>query len=244
MTNPLTAKLQHFAELSAADRYALAGFGGEIKLVPPGGDLIRQGDRPTCAQLVLEGWACRYKLLPDGKRQIVGYLVPGDLSDVQVVVLRRMDHSIGALGPVKVALIAPDMLRGLTGGHPQIAVAFQWTALVDEATLRECVINVGCREPYERVAHLLCEMLTRMGQVGLVTSGRFALPLTQAEISEIVALTPVTVNRVLQRLRRAKLITLRDGELSILDAEQLMALSGFDPTYLSLRASPSRSVLY
>lgn len=232
MPNSLAKKLQRFVTLSADERAALAGFATEVTLHEGGTDLILQGDQPSRVHLLVEGWGCRYKLLPDGRRQIVAYLVPGDLCDVQVFVLRRMDHSIGVLGDAKVALISPGRMLDAMERHPRIARALWWATLVDEATLREWIVNIGRRAPYERIAHLLCELWVRLDNVGLTEGGRFKLPLTQSEIGDTVALTPVTVNRVLQRLRRAGLITFHDGELTILDAEQLATLSGFDPIYL------------
>ncbi len=203
---------------------------------PRGSDIIQQNARPENVHLLLEGWAYRYKLLPDGRRQIVGFLLPGDLCDVQIFTLQHMDHSIGVLQHAKVALIPPSRMLNATDRHPRIARALWWSTLVDEAILREWIVNIGQREPVERIAHLLCELWMRMTNVGLVQDGRFNLPLTQAVLGDTVAVTPVTVNRVLQRLRRAALIVLRDSTLEIPEPAKLIAMSGFDSTYLHQRA--------
>ena len=111
-----------------------------------------------------------------------------------------------------------------------------WATLVDEATLREWLVNTLRRDPFECVAHLFCELWLRMKTVGLVEDGMFDLPLTQTELGDTIGLNAVTVNRVLQRLRAEKLISLKRGQLAILDAERLMTISGFDPNYLHLDA--------
>ena len=198
-----------------------------------GGDLIGDGERPDEVLLLVEGWACRYKLLPDGKRQITAFLIPGDLCDVHIFVLRQMDHSIGLLGPAQVAFIPGPLMLDTMDQHPRIARALWWATLVDEAVLRAWLVNLGRREPFERVAHLLCELWLRARNVGLVSpADRFSLPVTQAELADAMGLTTATVNRVLQRLRAEDLITLAGGELTLLDAERLMQVSGFDASYL------------
>lgn len=110
MSGSLITKLQRFTELDKADRGALGRFEAEVRDFRAGSDVITQGTQPDRVHLLVQGWGCRYKLLPTGKRQIVAYLIPGDLCDVHVFVLRRMDHSIGVLGPAKVAVISPQLM--------------------------------------------------------------------------------------------------------------------------------------
>jgi CRP-like cAMP-binding protein len=105
---------------------------------------------------------------------------------------------------------------------------------VDEATLREWLVNIGARPAEHRVAHLLCELLLRLETVGLTNGDTYELPITQTELADTVSLTNVHVNRVLQRLRRDGLITLKSKHLVILDVARLKAFSGFNPNYLHL----------
>ena len=208
-------------------------------MVKAGEELIRDGDRPKNVHLLISGWAYRYKLLPDGGRQIMAYLIPGDLCDIHIFILKRMDHSIGLLSDAEVALIPEQTIVDLMDTYPRIARALFWATLVDEATLREWLVNTLRREPFERIAHLFCELWLRMKAVGLVHGDSFDLPITQAELGDTIGLNAVTVNRVLQRLRREELITLRNERLAILNADRLQAISGFDPNYLHLPRPPS-----
>jgi CRP-like cAMP-binding protein len=116
--------------------------------------------------------------------------------------------------------------------RPDIARAFWWATLVDEAVLRSWIVNVGRRDAYEAIGHLMCELYVRMKNVGLTHDHSYDLPLTQEEIGDALGLTPVHVNRVLQRMRGEGLISLTRGALAIHDYQRLENASGFNPNYL------------
>ena len=238
MVSAFVRKLQAFAPLSIEEKRALDGLCEQIVTRKAGEDLIQEGERPSHVHLLIEGWAYRYKLLPDGSRQIMAYLIPGDLCDIHIVILKTMDHSLGLLSDAKIGLIPEHAMLDLLDRHPRIARALFWVTLVDGATLRAWLVNTLRRDPFERVAHLFCELWHRMRTVGLVDAGTFDLPLTQTELGDTIGLNSVTVNRVLQRLRAEDLITLRRGQLTILDAGRLMMISGFNPNYLHLDGAP------
>ena len=232
---PILRKLAGFIALTTEERRAIEALYSDTITLAAGTDLIREGDRPERVHLLMDGWAYRYKLLPDGGRQILAHLIPGDLCDIHIFILRTMDHSIGLLSDATIGLIHPTVLIETMDRHPRIARALWWATLVDEATLREWLVNVARRDPYDRIAHLFCELWFRMKAVGLADSGgRIDLPLTQTEIGDTVGLTPVTVNRVLQRLRQEEIIPLRAERLTILDLARLQAAASFDANYLHL----------
>jgi CRP-like cAMP-binding protein len=176
----------------------------------------------------------RYKVLPDGQRQIMAYLVLGDMCDMHGSILGEMDHSIGALTPCRVAYIPQRAIEELTRRHPRINRALWWATLVDEGTLREWLVTMGRREADQQMAHLFCELLLRLQTVGLATENGFELPVTQDELADTLGLSAVHVNRVLQQLRKDGLISLVGKRLTIHDVERLKALAEFDPTYLHL----------
>jgi CRP-like cAMP-binding protein len=172
-------------------------------------------------------------VVADGSRQIVAFLIPGDFCDLHVTLLREMDHGIVALTPVKIAVVSQQIMIDLPIDRPTVGRALWRATLVDEAVLRSWVVNIGRREAFERIAHLFCELHARLTLVGLVNGGHFALPLTQEVLADATGLTPVHVNRMLQKLRTDGLITLKSGELTILDLPALQQIAGFDPYYLS-----------
>jgi CRP-like cAMP-binding protein len=234
MSNPLLRKLANFTELSAEEKGAVDECCGDVRYFAAGEDVISQGDRTGGVKLLLEGFACRYKVLEDGRRQVVAYFVPGDLCDLRVFILKRMDHSIGAVCASKVATISPENVLRLTHNYPSLTRALWWSTLVEEAIAREWIVNVGQRNALERMAHLFCELLYRFRAVGLNDGMSCTLPLTQVELAETLGLSSVHVNRTLQALRKRKLITLENGTLTIDNLDELKELSFFDPDYLHL----------
>jgi CRP-like cAMP-binding protein len=230
----VASKLEAFTKLSADDRAALAEISRNFRYVDPHRDLISEGDKPRYVHLMLEGWACRYKTLADGKRQIVGLFIPGDFCDVNVYILKHIDHSIGAITRLKVAMITPDEMNALTAERPRIAQALWWHELVTDAVQREWTVNVGQRSAYERLAHLLVELYLRLNAVGRANSGSCDFPLTQNDLADATGLTAVHVNRTLQELRRDKLIELERKQLHILGLERMMDVAMFNANYLHL----------
>ena len=231
--SPLVAKLETRSPLSDEDREALHGLYDDCREIGSRRNLIREGDRPDHVILMIEGWAARYKLLPDGGRQITAFLIPGDFCDLHVTILGEMDHGIISLTRSKVAFVPRRKIEALTE-RPSLVQAFWWATLVDSAVLRAWIVNIGRRDAAEAIGHLFCELYVRMRNVGLVAGRRFDLPLTQEEIADALGLTPVHVNRVLQRMRSDELITLRQGTLTLLDYERLEKASGFNANYLHL----------
>ena len=230
--NAFTQKLERWEHLSDADQNTLEAISGRVESVERHQQLIREGDDPRIVFLLLEGWAIRYKVLPNGKRQIVAILLPGDLCDIHIFILDHMDHGIAMLTAGKVVRIPKDTMLTVIDENPAIARALWWTTLVDEAVLREWLVNVGGRDGYARVAHLICELHVRMGNVGLVADGAMSLPLTQTDMGEALGLTPIHVNRMLRKLRLRGLITFKSFRLDILDLEGLVEAAGFRPGYL------------
>lgn len=235
MTNPLLRKLEHFTRLSATDRGVLNRVAGErVRRLGAREDILREGERPQDVNLVLSGWACRYKQMEDGRRQIVAFFLPGDLCDLNVYILREMDHSVGTLTPVTVAEISRSTLEEVTLGHPRIVQALWWETLVNMAIQREWTLNLGQRSAFERTAHLLCELFLRLRTVGLTENGRCELPITQAELADATGLSAVHANRTLQDLRGAGLIALKGRALHIPDFRALADAALFTPNYLHL----------
>jgi CRP-like cAMP-binding protein len=146
MAHPLILKLEQFTRLSSEDRRALNHAASlQQRRLGPRHDIIHEGDRPEFVNLILDGWACRYKTLEDGRRQITAFFVPGDICDLKVFILREMDHSIGTLSPVLLAEIPRDVVLDLTEGSSRLARALWWSTLVSEAIEREWVVNLGQR---------------------------------------------------------------------------------------------------
>jgi CRP-like cAMP-binding protein len=236
----LIRKLENFAPLSEEEKGALITASGTTRRYGAHEDLIREGAPADGVKIILEGFACRYKVLPDGRRQIVAYFVPGDMCDLRTFLLKRMDHSIGTLCPVEAALLPQERVLELTERYPGLMRALWWSTLVEEAITREWIVNVGNRTAFERMAHLFCEIFLRLEVVGLTQEDRCDLPLTQTELADTLALSAVHVNRTLMDMRRAHLVTFQARQLIIHDRQALESVAGFDPNYLHLDGESGR----
>ena len=233
--NPLVTKLQLFATLSPDDKYALERASQtRVRDVSARSDIIREGDSPDHINLILSGWACRFKQLADGRRQILGFFLPGDFCDLRIFILKHMDHSIATITPVMLAEIPRDTILELTDNGSRLARAMWWSALVAEAVEREWIVNLGQRTASERMGHLLCELFVRLRAVGLSSGDSCEMPLTQSELAETTGLSTVHVNRTLQELRGQGLIILQGKTLTIPDLARLQRTSLFSANYLHL----------
>lgn len=232
---PLIRSLERIGSLSAAERCVLDATVTRTRQVCAGQDIVRESDRPAECGLILDGFACRYKLLPEGRRQIMSFHIAGDICDLQSFLLKHMDHSIGAVTACTLGVIPHQALRTITERHPHLTRLFWRSTLIDAAVFREWMVGIGRRSALARVAHLLCEMLVRLEAVGLAQDGVCELPMTQTDIGDALSLTNVHVNRVLQQLRGKGIITSRQTVLVVNDWERLKQVGEFVPNYLHLR---------
>lgn len=235
MTNPLISKLEGVASLSESERRVLSEAAQRTRDLGPDLNVVEEGDRSTSCSLVLEGFLCRYKLLPGGRRQIIGFQIAGDLCDLTGFVLGRMDHSVATLTPTKLAVIPHKRLQEITEQFPHLARALWQETIIDASISREWLANIGRRSAYQRIAHLLCEMGFRLEAVGRSQNGHFEWPITQAEVADAMGLSHVHVNRVLKQLRAEGLIELKERAVIVRDWGRLQRTGEFKPDYLFLR---------
>ncbi|WP_407168304.1 Crp/Fnr family transcriptional regulator [Bradyrhizobium sp. ORS 111] len=231
----LVRKLEQFVRLSPVDHAILNRAASErVRRFGARVDIVREGDRPKDVHLILSGWACRYKQLEDGRRQVVSFFLPGDICDVNIFILREMDHSIGTITPVSIADLSREFFDDIAVRHPRIVTAFWWETLVNAAIQREWTMNLGQRTALERTAHLLCEVWLRLRLAGLTKGDSCDFPLTQADLADATGLSKVHVNRTLQELRAEGLIVLKGKTLSVPDLDRLMRAGLFNSNYLHM----------
>lgn len=239
MPNALVRKLQGYVHLSDADQAWLVEALGPVRSIRSRTDIIDQGDDPLAVNVIIDGWACRYRQLADGRRQIVSLLLPGDPCDPHIFLLDRMDHAIGAITPIALAKIPGATLQALTARSPTLERAFQREALATAAIQREWTVSLGRRSALERVAHQFCELHARLTAVGLAEGSSCPMPLTQLDLADALGQTSVHINRTLQELRSTGLISLRGRHLTIHDRDGLAQLAHFDPAYLHFTEADS-----
>jgi CRP-like cAMP-binding protein len=235
MANPWLLKMEQYTRFSKEERQTLDQLVSDRQTQHAAGeDIVREGDHSPDCHVVLSGLACRYKILPDGERQIMAFLVPGDLCDAEIFILKEMDHSVGALTESRTALISGEIMKELLRKEGRLSEALWWGTLTDLGVLRERIVCHGRRDAHEHIAHLIYEMLVRYRIVGLAKDDSFDFPITQTELADASGLTPMHVNRVLRRLREEQLVHFHGKLLTVLDHERLKQMAGFNANYLHL----------
>jgi CRP-like cAMP-binding protein len=233
LQSPLTRKLSTFVALSEADLLTLARFDQRRRIFASGHEMIHEGQKNASAFVLSKGWACSYKMLPNGGRQIVDFQLPGDFLGLRSVLFRTADHSIETVTRVEASeVLASDLLNAFAQA-PRLATAVLWAASRDEAMVVEHLVNLGRRDAEERMAHFLLELGTRLKLVGVGDITGFACPLTQYHLADALGLSAVHVNRVLRHLREDGLVTFKKGRVVFGDFERLRRLAGFDTAYLN-----------
>jgi CRP-like cAMP-binding protein len=235
----LARKLAHFIQLSEIEEHVLRSMPAHLRHVEARCDIVAEGDWPAELSLITEGFACRYKLLADGRKQIMAFLIPGDICDLRALLTGRMDHAVAAINDNQIATIPRQKIFDAMEKYPRIELALWRDTMLDAALYRQWLINLGRRSAYQRIAHLLCEIWTRLEAIGRTKAGSYELPVTQAHVADAMGISLVHVNRSLKRLRQDGLITFRANQVTVLDWGRLQDVAEFDPGYLQLRPDPS-----
>jgi CRP-like cAMP-binding protein len=230
--SPLTLKLSAFVALAADDLETLARFHRRRRTFLAGHEMIHEGQRNTSAFILAEGWACSFKLLSDGERQIVDFQVPGDFLGLRSILFRTSDHSTEAVTRIEASeVLTSDLLDGFATS-PRLATAILWATSRDEAMVVEHLVNLGRRSAEMRMAHFLLELGARLKLVGVGDKTGFDCPLTQYHLADALGLSAVHVNRVLRHLREDGLVTFQKGRVTFDNLPGLITLGKFDAEYL------------
>ncbi|CAN5625347.1 Crp/Fnr family transcriptional regulator [soil metagenome] len=228
----LFLRTHHTPVLDAAERDALEAAFVRTQDYAAKQIVVREKVPLTQCTLLLDGFVERYKDLPDGRRQILAIHVPGDFVDLHSYPLKKLEHSVAALTPIRVAFVPHASVRALTETSATLTELLWRSTLIDAAINREWIVSVGARGAAVRLAHLFCEMNVRLQRIGLSDGKRFVFPVTQIDLADATGLTAVHANRMLRQLREDGLVEFRGGAVHIADEKALCRFAGFDPGYL------------
>lgn len=234
----LIRKLQEHSELSAGDIDGLLALPLRERLLVTDEDVLRQGDAPHVAAIVLDGMLARYETLPSGRRQYLSLHIRGDTPDAQALFLDVMEHGLCALDNAAVLLVPHEALLALIRKRPAIGFAVWRQTLIEAAILRESIVNNSARSVDTRLAHLFCEQYFRARLAGCAKPGSARLPLTQTQLGELLGASLPSINRALRNLRKSGSVDFRAGQIEIRNWRRLVKLGDFDPTYLHIRKFP------
>ena len=206
--------------------------------VKRGQELTHEGQSGHKAFILQRGWACSYKDLPNGTRQIISFPIAGDCVGLRTILLRTAAHSYSALTDAVVSPVEGSDIIQCVAEFPRVVAAFLWAASRDEAMVVEHLVSIGRRNAIERTAHFFMELAERLSLVGLAKAQaaktrEFNWPLTQFELADALGLTAIHINRVLRQMREQDLLTLHKGIAIIHDLDRLRKLSGFQGGYLN-----------
>ncbi len=226
MADHLTLRIDHDSPLSHVDRAALIdALEDHPRRLAQRQISQHEGDVLDGLCILLSGWAYRYKALPDGRRQILSVVLPGDTCCHAVLAGKATPFSVAMLTRSTMGVIPREGLDRLIGGHPAILDALWAESVAETAAQGDRMLGLGQRTASERICHLLCETFLRSGAAGLTQGGTCPFPLTQVDIADAVGFTTVHVNRTLQALRSAGLVTLSSRVLTIPDVPRLAAMA-------------------
>ncbi len=234
----LFRKLERRDDLNVEERDALEASVSRIVEQPSRTVIVREGVLLDTSNLLLAGHCCRFKDLPNGQRQILELHVPGDFVDLHSFPLKKLEHNIMTLTPVRIAYVPHVRLKAITEAHPHLARMLWFSTSLDAAIHREWLLSLGRRSAIGRLAHLFSELLVRMEVAGLAEGDSYSLPITQIDLADSTGLTAVHVNRMLRELRDTGVMSFREGRVTIDDLPRLHRLGSFDPAYLYLDKRP------
>jgi CRP-like cAMP-binding protein len=228
----LLRKLRHFLDFSSEDVAGIVALEEQELAVAPRTEIVSQDSGDQSYFVLLRGWAACSKLLPDGRRQIINFAVPGDFLGLRSFLLPKADHAVVTITEAAVSQFPHQRMLDLIRENPRFGAAVLWALSFEQAIVVEHLVNIGRRSALERTAHLLLELEARLGFVDLAPNGKFELPATQEDLGDALGLTTVHVNRVLRQLRAQGLVATQQRRIEILDRDGLQEVAQFSAGYL------------
>lgn len=212
--------------------------------VPAEHPLVRAGEEYGPILIVNQGWAVRYRTLADGSRQIANFILPGDFIGLNSTVMSVSDYDVSTITPLSFVRVKVEDIVRMMESHPRLCAAIFWCSAREESILFEHLTSLGRRTAYERIAHLLVELLRRLQLIKLTDGDSFVMPLTQQLIADSLGLTAIHVNRMMRALENDELIAYSRHpvpRLHIRDVRRLEAAAGFEDGYLHFTEMPRRT---
>jgi len=225
-------RLRLRSELGPAEGDAILNLGGRVEQRARRDDIVQRGDHTTHACLIVEGLAARYDETEAGARQYTALHISGDMCDLHSVILPKAAWNIEALNPVTILRVAHTALLAAAEAYPAIGKAFWRDTTADGGIFAKWTANLGRKPAHARMAHLICEIGTRMEHAGLGTRTDFPITVTQDQLADALGLTAVHVNRMLQALRAEGLVRTGHKRIEILNWDALAACADFQEDYL------------
>ncbi len=228
-------KLDIFEDLSKDEVAFMSRFKhGEMK-IGAGTPILMEGSNAPQLYTVLRGMGLRFKLLPDGRRQVINFVLPGDFVGLQAGVMGEMQHSVEASTNMVLCVFDRSELWTLFKHEPERAFDLTWLAAMEEHFLGDALTSVGQMSAVARIAWGLLRFFRRCEDLGLASGGRVPFPYRQQDLADALGLSLVHTNKTLMTLRKRQLLSVEDGHLSILDQQGIAKLAQLDMPSFGVR---------
>jgi CRP-like cAMP-binding protein len=236
----LLLRLERFDALRTPDRQRIIDLPLKLVNFPADREVVSYGHPSPRCTLVLDGFLYSHKIVAGSRRQITSFFVPGDIVDLSTLYLPKVDHSIATLGPAVLAFVPHTAIKEVVDGSPALARAFWRETLAQAAIFQEWVVNLGRRDAFARLAHVVCELTVRLQAMGLARDLSFAMPWTQTDVADACGISSVHANRVIQELRHLGLVEWDSKRVKIHDWDALVKLGDFNDDYLQYHAATTK----
>jgi CRP-like cAMP-binding protein len=223
--------LEPMAQQLQRDLHALARDRVEISA---GRSIVAEDSRCPQLYIVEQGWVLRSRGLASGRRQIVGYSLPGDMLCTDSLLFKASSFDLSARTPVNLVRVDAPQGSELFERYPALAAAVAWTVGQDESILAERVVSLGRRDSLEKLAHALCELEARLSAIGMMRGQTIELPFNQEDFADMLGISVIHVNRTFRKLAEERVALYRKGSIELRDLARLKQIAAFDPGYLHL----------
>jgi CRP-like cAMP-binding protein len=221
-------KLEAFERLKPGELSFMRKFKVGELVVEKGAPILMEGANSPQLYTVLRGMGLRYKLLPDGRRQVLNFVVPGDFLGLQAGVMGEMRHSVEATTRMVLCVFDRSELWTLFKTSPEQSYDLTWLASIQEHFLGEALASVGQMSAARRICWGLLRFHERCEVVGLSDGESCPLPFTQQDLADALGLSVVHTNKTLKRLRDGQVVSWRDGVLRFLDRKKAVETAMFE----------------
>lgn len=216
-----------FTHASPEELAFIERFRSSTLMLQAGATLIHEQNPSGKLFTLYAGWAFRYKTLSDGRRQILNFLLPGDLIGLQQEFSDGAMHGIEAVTDISLCVFPREGLWDLFRSFPSLGYDITWLAAREEGMVDDNLLTAGRRTAAERVAMLLMHLYRRLEHLGLVQDGSVAFPINQQHIADVLGLSLVHTNKTMRRLQQLGLHEIRNGRLRLLNPKALQRLADY-----------------
>lgn len=235
MGSPFLIRMRRYPFLGDEDLRVLRALtSGRTRTVAARTEIAPEGGGVGTVRILRQGWACRYRSLPDGRRQILSFMLPGDACCLSSHLPGVTDHALASITPLTVSEVPRSEVRAAAAARPGLADAFGWAEAATLSIQREWTLSLGQRNAHERLAHLLCELHLRLDSVGMTAGGGFLAPLTQVDVADALGMSSVHVSRILKDLRDDGLVRGKSRTVNLPNLREIHRFARFSPGYLML----------